>query len=102
MRICYLVEDVPGCQWTANINTLGGVQVDSANIRLVNRTRRPSGSDMKKPCACKIYGEIGNTNEEHQDECPYCEERHTTKECPTRQVTCFVCEGTTHIFHKIA
>uniref|UniRef100_A0A8I6XZW3 CCHC-type domain-containing protein n=1 Tax=Hordeum vulgare subsp. vulgare TaxID=112509 RepID=A0A8I6XZW3_HORVV len=51
---------------------------------------------MKKPCASKIYGEIGHTQEEHQDGCPHCEENHTAEECPTSQVTCFLCEGTTH------
>src|ERR1041385_2979606 len=64
--------------------------------RLVSRTRKPSVNDLKKPCACKICGEIGHTHEEHQDECPHCEESHPAEECPTRQVTCFLCEGTTH------
>jgi len=51
---------------------------------------------MKKPCACKICGEIGHTHAEHKDGCPHCEENHPAEECPTRQVTCFLCEGTTH------
>src|SRR3954469_17519593 len=50
----------------------------------------------KKPCACKNCGEIGHTQEEHKDGCPYCEEKHPAEECPTSQVTCFLCEGTTH------
>ena len=49
-----------------------------------------------KPCACKICGEIGHTQEEHKDGCPHCEEKHPAEECPTSQVTCFLCEGTTH------
>ncbi|KAE8776616.1 hypothetical protein D1007_50728 [Hordeum vulgare] len=51
---------------------------------------------MKKPCACKICGEIGHTQEEHKDGCPHCEENHPAEECPSSQVTCFLCEGTTH------
>jgi hypothetical protein len=51
---------------------------------------------MKKPYACKICGEIGHTYEEHKDGCPHCEGNHPAEECPTRQVTCFLCEGATH------
>ncbi|KAE8778576.1 hypothetical protein D1007_48475 [Hordeum vulgare] len=51
---------------------------------------------MKKPCACKICGEIGHTQEEHKDGCTHCEENHPAEECPSSQVTCFLCEGTTH------
>ena len=52
--------------------------------------------DMEKPCACKICEEIEHTHAEHKDGCPHCEENHPVEECPTRQVTCFLCEGTTH------
>nr|XP_020183611.1 uncharacterized protein LOC109769268 [Aegilops tauschii subsp. strangulata] len=51
---------------------------------------------MKKSCACKICGEIGHTHEEHKDGSPHCEKNHPAEECPTRQVTCFLCQGTTH------
>ncbi|KAE8788174.1 hypothetical protein D1007_37872 [Hordeum vulgare] len=50
----------------------------------------------KKTCACKICGEIGHTQEEHTDGCTHCEENHPAEECPSSQVTCFLCEGTTH------
>ncbi|KAE8791752.1 hypothetical protein D1007_33730 [Hordeum vulgare] len=50
----------------------------------------------EKTCTCKIYGEIGHTQEEHQDGCTHCEENHPAEECPSSQVTCFLCEGTTH------
>ncbi|KAE8815090.1 hypothetical protein D1007_07598 [Hordeum vulgare] len=50
----------------------------------------------EKTCACKICGEIGHTQEEHTDGCTYCEENHPAEECPSSQVTCFLCEGTTH------
>uniref|UniRef100_A0A8I6XLF2 CCHC-type domain-containing protein n=1 Tax=Hordeum vulgare subsp. vulgare TaxID=112509 RepID=A0A8I6XLF2_HORVV len=51
---------------------------------------------MKNPCACKIYGELGHTQEEHNDRRPHCEENHSSGECPTSQVTCFLFERTTH------
>ncbi|KAE8783206.1 hypothetical protein D1007_43376 [Hordeum vulgare] len=50
----------------------------------------------ERTCACKICGEIGHTQEEHKDGCTHCEENHTAEECPSSQVTCFLCEGTTH------
>ncbi|KAE8784701.1 hypothetical protein D1007_41698 [Hordeum vulgare] len=50
----------------------------------------------EKTCACKICGEIGHTQEEHNDGCTYCEGNHLAEECPSSQVTCFLCEGTTH------
>ncbi|KAE8766788.1 hypothetical protein D1007_61942 [Hordeum vulgare] len=50
----------------------------------------------KKTCACKICGEIGHTQEERKDGCTHCEENHPAEECPSSQVTCFLCEGTTH------
>jgi hypothetical protein len=58
--------------------------------------QKPGDSKMKKPCACKLCGEIGHTHEEHKDGCHHCEGNHPEEECPTRQVTCFLCEGTTH------
>ncbi|XBJ26862.1 hypothetical protein VPH35_004213 [Triticum aestivum] len=51
---------------------------------------------MKMHRACKICGEIGHTDKEHQDGCPYCEASHLGEECPTTRVTCFMCEGTNH------
>ncbi|KAE8790146.1 hypothetical protein D1007_35468 [Hordeum vulgare] len=53
-------------------------------------------SPKEKTCACKIYGEIGHNQEEHKDGCTHCEENHLVEECPSSQVTCFLCEGTTH------
>ncbi|KAE8797572.1 hypothetical protein D1007_27225 [Hordeum vulgare] len=50
----------------------------------------------EKTCACKICGEIGHTQEEHKDGCTHYEENHPAEECPSSQVTCFLCEGTTH------
>ncbi|KAE8775494.1 hypothetical protein D1007_02118 [Hordeum vulgare] len=50
----------------------------------------------EKTCACKIYGEIGHTQEEHKHGCTHCEENHLAEECPSSQVTCFLCDGTTH------
>ncbi|KAE8793695.1 hypothetical protein D1007_31732 [Hordeum vulgare] len=39
----------------------------------------------EKTCACKIYGEIGHTQEEHKDGCTHFEENHPAGECPTSQ-----------------
>ena len=64
--------------------------------RLVSQKLKPYGKDMKKPCAYKPCGEIGHNHKEHKDECPNCEGSHPAEECPTRQITCFLCEGTTH------
>ncbi|KAE8793762.1 hypothetical protein D1007_31598 [Hordeum vulgare] len=50
----------------------------------------------EKTCACKICGEIGHTQEEHKDGCTHCEENQPAEECPSSQVTCFLCEGTNH------
>ena len=58
--------------------------------------RKHGDNPKKKPCACKICGEIGHTHEEHNDGCPHCEGNHQYGECPTMKVTCFLCEGTPH------
>ena len=63
---------------------------------LVSQKLKSYGKDIRKPCACKICGEIGHTHKEHKDECPNCEGSHPVEECPIRQITCFLCEGTTH------
>ncbi|KAE8819497.1 hypothetical protein D1007_02729 [Hordeum vulgare] len=47
--------------------------------------RKCYDNPMKKPCACKIYGEIGHTQEDHKDGCTHCEENHPAEECPTSQ-----------------
>ena len=62
--------------------------------RLVNPMQRTV--TRKRSRACKICGEVGHSYEGHQDGCPYCEEIHSGEECPTAQVTCFVCEGNNH------
>ena len=33
---------------------------------LVSPKLKPYGNDMKKPCACKHYGEIGHNHREHK------------------------------------
>ncbi|KAE8809682.1 hypothetical protein D1007_13722 [Hordeum vulgare] len=63
---------------------------------LRSRLIRKCYDNLKKTCACKICGEIGHTQEEHKDGCTHCEENHPAEECPISQVTCFLCEGTTH------
>ena len=34
--------------------------------RFVSQKLKPDGSDMKKPCACKLCGEIGHNHREHK------------------------------------
>ncbi len=47
--------------------------------------------------ACTRYGEIGHVANVCLTLCAYCEEDHPPGECPTRKVTCFLCEGTNHV-----
>src|SRR3954468_12226430 len=47
--------------------------------------------------ACNICGDMYHTSKEHEDQCPNCEEKHPTNQCPTSQVTCFLCEGNDHV-----
>ncbi|KAE8813161.1 Solute carrier family 12 member 7 [Hordeum vulgare] len=58
--------------------------------------RKCYDNPKEKTCAGKICGEIGHTQEEHKDGCTHSEENHPAEECPSSQVTCFLCEGTTH------
>ena len=39
--------------------------------RFVSQKLKPYGKDMKKPCACKICGEIGHKHKENKDEYPH-------------------------------
>ena len=61
--------------------------------RLVIRDQKKTSEDTKK--YCRICGE-GHLTEEHNDQCPNCEGNHPAEECPTINVTCFLCEGTDH------
>ena len=45
--------------------------------RLVSQKLKPYGNDMKKPCACKLCGEIGHNHKENKDEYPH--KRRITK-----------------------
>ena len=73
--------------WKEFTNILLGSCLVTPIQRTVNR---------KRPRACKICGEEGHSYEGHQGGCPYCEEIHWGEECPTAQVTCFMCEGSDH------
>src|SRR5215216_4222359 len=46
--------------------------------------------------ACNICGDKDHTSKEHGDQCPNCEKKHPTNQCPTSQVTRFLCEGNDH------
>ena len=47
--------------------------------------------------ACIICGDKDHTSKEHEDQCPNCEEEHPVGQCPTSQVTCYLCEGNDHV-----
>src|SRR4051812_47336750 len=47
--------------------------------------------------ACNVCGDKGHTSKEHEDQCPNCEEKHPTNQCPTSQATSFLCEGNNHV-----
>src|SRR3954468_11407090 len=47
--------------------------------------------------ACNICGDKDHTSKEHEDQCPNCEEKHPTDQCPTSQATCYLCEGNNHV-----
>ena len=47
--------------------------------------------------ACNFCGDMDHTSKEHEGQCPNCEEKHPTNQCPTSQATCFLCEGNNHV-----
>jgi Zinc knuckle len=47
--------------------------------------------------ACKNCGEIGHTSKECYERCPHCDASHPNEECPTTQISCYLCEGTDHV-----
>src|SRR3954463_7134687 len=47
--------------------------------------------------ACNICGDKDHTSKEHEDQCPNCEDKHPTNQCPTSQAICFLCEGNNHV-----
>src|SRR6266480_5672777 len=60
--------------------------------------RNKSKLDVEiRPRACKFCGEIGHISKECHEQCPNCETSHPTGECPTTNVTCFLCEGSDHV-----
>ena len=89
-----------GCTKPSNgwqrVTTWEEFKLTLPKYRFVSQELKPYGKDMKKPCACKLYGEIGHNHKDHKDECPNCEGSHPAEECPTRQITSFLCGGTTH------
>ena len=76
------------------------VQMMSQNMASNNNNlrRKNHGSkefedgDATSPRACKICGEIGHTSKECHERCPNCDTSHPNEECPTTQISCFLCE----------
>ena len=52
------------------VNTWEEFKLTLLKSRFVSQKLKPYGNDMKKPCACKLCGEIGHNHKEHKDECP--------------------------------
>src|SRR3954465_8257427 len=47
--------------------------------------------------ACNVCRDMDHTSKEHEDQCPNCEEKHPTNQCPTSKATFFLCEGINHV-----
>ncbi|KAE8817782.1 hypothetical protein D1007_04551 [Hordeum vulgare] len=93
-KCCYLEENAPcHIQGFSGAETWDEFKDTLLRSRLIQKCY---DNPKEKTCACKICGEIGHTREEHKDGCTHCEENHPAEECPSSQVTCFLCEGTTH------
>lgn len=60
------------------------------------RVPNPS-KDVSKIKACGRCGEIGHYGSNCVTQCPYCDEDHPNRECPTTKITCFLCEKTDHV-----
>jgi hypothetical protein len=81
------------------------VQMMSQIVASTNNTLSQNDHGGKEPRddtemtlrACKVYGEIGHTSKDCHEQCPYCDTSHPIGECPMTQVTCFLCEGISHV-----
>jgi hypothetical protein len=53
--------------------------------------------DHLKKKACSHCGEEGHQAGQCPGNCPNCEVNHPPRECPTSNITCYMCESSTHV-----
>ena len=63
-----MYQTINGCQ---RVTTWEEFKLTLQRSRFVSQKLRPYGKDMKKPCAYKLYGEIGHNHKENKDEYPH-------------------------------
>jgi hypothetical protein len=51
---------------------------------------------LKKKACCRC-GEEGHQASQSTRNYPYCEDNHPPRECPSSNITCYMCESTTHV-----
>jgi hypothetical protein len=53
--------------------------------------------DHVKKKGCSQCGEEGHQANQCTDNCPNCIDKHPTREYPSSNITCFLCESSTHV-----
>jgi hypothetical protein len=53
--------------------------------------------DFLKKKACSCCGEEGHQVSQCPRNYPYCEDNHPPRECPSSNITCYMCESSTHV-----
>nr|CAE05314.2 OSJNBa0056L23.12 [Oryza sativa Japonica Group] len=70
---------------------------DQVSLDDEDESPRHLGEEEMESKACTRCGEIEHVASMCLTLCTHCEEDHPPGECPTRKVTCFLCEGTNHV-----